>query len=178
MNVWHNINPGKNSPDVVNVIIEIPENSKVKYELDKDTGLLKVDRILYSAIHYPLNYGFIPQTYCEDKDPLDVLVMAQFPLLSNCLVEVRPIGLFEMIDNGERDDKIISIAIGDPVISHIDDIEQISPHKIKEIKHFFETYKQLEKNTKNIIKHILGKKEALDVINEAINLYNRVFKKI
>lgn len=176
-NIWHEISPGKNAPDVINAIIEIPENSKVKYELDKDTGLIKLDRMLHSAVHYPLNYGFIPQTYCDDKDPLDVLVMAQVPLQSGCLVEVRPIGVFEMVDGGEKDDKIIAVAVEDPVVSHYSDVEQVSAHKIEEIKHFFETYKTLEKKDPVSINQILGYDDAIRIVNESIELYDKVFKK-
>lgn len=175
-NIWHEVSPGKNAPDIVNVIIEIPENFKVKYELDKDTGLLKVDRFLHSAVHYPLNYGFIPQTYCDDKDPLDVLVITQIPLVPGCLVEARPIGVFEMIDDGEKDDKIIAVASEDPVVSHLEEVGQVSPHKIKEIKYFFETYKKLEKNVETIIEKILGREEGLEVIKESIDLYQQVFQ--
>lgn len=176
-NMWHDISPGQNAPDIVNVIIEIPENYKVKYELDKDTGLLRVDRFLHSAVHYPLNYGFIPQTYCDDKDPIDVLVISQIPLVPGCLVDACPIGVLEMIDSGEKDDKIIAVASKDPVVSFMEDVQQVSPHKIKEIKHFFETYKKLEKNVETTIKKILGRKEALQVVNESIELYKQVFIK-
>lgn len=177
MNLWHDVSPGRDIPNIINVIIEIPENSKVKYELDKETGLLRVDRVLYSAMHYPLNYGFVPQTYCEDNDPLDVLVITQFPLLPGCVLDVAPIGVFEMIDGGEKDDKIIAVNINDPVVEHIKDIDGISPHKVKEIKHFFETYKFLQNNTHTLVENILNKKEALKIIQQSVEDYKKKFPK-
>ncbi len=167
MHLWHDISVGNNPPENLNVIIEIPQGSKVKYELDKETGLIKLDRILYSSVHYPLNYGFVPQTYCDDKDPLDALVLTQYPLVCGTLLEATPIGVIKMIDGGEGDDKLLTVATGDPQMSHIKDLNDISPHQLEEIKNFFETYKMLQKK-EVIIEAILPKKQALEVLEQSI----------
>lgn len=121
-NPWHFVSAGKDAPGVVNAIIEIPTGCKAKYELDKDSGLLKLDRVLFSAVHYPANYGFIPKTYCDDKDPLDILVLCSVEVEPLCIIEAKVIGVMRMIDQGEGDDKIISVAKNDQSINHINDI--------------------------------------------------------
>ena len=121
-NPWHYVSAGKDAPDLVNAIIEIPTGCKAKYELDKDSGLLKLDRVLFSAVHYPANYGFIPKTYCDDKDPLDILVLCSVEVEPLCIIEAKVIGVMRMIDQGEGDDKIISVAKNDQSINHINDI--------------------------------------------------------
>lgn len=141
---WHGVSCGENAPDIVTAVIEVPKGSQTKYELDKLSGLLKVDRILYSAVHYPANYGFIPQSYCEDNDPLDVLVLCQESVLPLSLMRVRPIGVMKMIDQGEADDKIIAVHVDDPEFAHYTSIDQLPPHCLKILRRFFEDYKILE----------------------------------
>lgn len=174
MNPWHDIKLYPESPQIVPVVTEIPGNSKIKYELEKETGLLIVDRILYSSVHYPANYGFIPQTYCDDKDPLDILVLSQENFYPMSLCRAKPIGVIRMIDQGEMDDKIIAVHADDPQYAHIGDIKEVSSHKINEITRFFEDYKILEKKSVEI-KNVEGPKSAIDVINESIELYKKTF---
>ena len=139
-NPWHKVTVGKNAPDIVNGIIEIPKNTRAKYELDKETGLLKMDRVLYSAMYYPANYGFIPQTYCDDKDPLDILVLSQANIVPMCLVDAKVIGVMRMLDGGELDDKIIAVASEDMSVNHINDISQLPGHFFKELKNSCHTF--------------------------------------
>jgi len=146
-NPWHKVSIGDNAPNVVNGIIEIPKNKRAKYELDKETGLLKMDRVIYSAMHYPANYGFIPQTYCDDKDPLDIMVLSQVEIVPMCLVEAKVIGVMRMLDGGEKDDKIIAVASNDMSVNHMNDISELPEHFIKELRNFFEDYKKLENKT-------------------------------
>ncbi len=141
---WHDVIPGENLPQEFTTIIEIPMGSNVKYELDKQTGLLRLDRVLYSAVHYPANYGFIPQTLAEDDDPLDVLVLCQEPVAPLTLVEARSIGLMTMIDSGKRDHKILAVAIGDPEYNGFRDASELPPHRLATLRRFFQDYKQLE----------------------------------
>lgn len=142
-NLWHDIPFGKGN-NKFNVIIEIPKLSRVKYELDKETGLIHVDRVLYSPMHYPANYGFVPQTLWDDGDPLDVLVMSHEPFVPGCLVEVRPIGIMQMTDDGDSDAKLLAIPAKDPRFSTINDISDLEPHTLEEISHFFKVYKDLQ----------------------------------
>lgn len=142
MNLWHDIEPG--TVEKLTVIVEIPKLSRVKYELDKKTGLIKFDRVLYSPMHYPTNYGFVPQTLWDDGDPLDVLVLAHEPLIPGSIVEVRPIGQLPMKDGGEDDIKILSVPTEDPRWNNTKDISDLESHLLKEIKHFFEVYKGLQ----------------------------------
>ncbi|QNR25406.1 inorganic diphosphatase [Croceimicrobium hydrocarbonivorans] len=146
-NPWHSVSPGDKFPSYVNGIIEIPANTRAKYELDKDSGLLKMDRVLYSSMYYPANYGFIPQTYCDDKDPLDILVLSQITVVPMCMVSARVIGVMRMLDGGELDDKIIAVAENDMSVNHIHDISELPVHFLKELKNFFEDYKKLENKT-------------------------------
>ncbi len=173
-NPWHNVSYGDNAPDFVSAIIEIPKGSKAKYELDKESGLLLLDRVLFSAVHYPANYGFIPQTYCEDKDPLDILVISQIDFPSLCLVEAKVIGVMRMRDQGEADDKIIAVAKNDMSVNHIEDINQLPPHTIVEMRRFFEDYKKLEQKAV-VVEDFLDRKAALVIIDEAIELYKTTF---
>lgn len=143
-NPWHRVSPGTEAPNYVNGIIEIPANTRAKYELDKETGLLKLDRVIYSSMYYPANYGFIPQTYCGDKDPLDILVLSQITMVPMCLVEAKVIGVMQMLDGGELDDKVIAVARHDMSVNHIDDISGLPEHFFKELRNFFEDYKKLE----------------------------------
>ncbi len=146
-NPWHSVSPGSEIPNTVNGIIEIPQNTRAKYELDKESGLLKMDRVLYSSMYYPANYGFIPQTYCDDKDPLDILVLSQITVVPMCIVSARVIGVMRMLDGGELDDKIIAVAENDMSVNHIHDITELPAHFLKELKNFFEDYKKLENKT-------------------------------
>ncbi|MGV3524431.1 MAG: inorganic diphosphatase [Candidatus Sericytochromatia bacterium] len=171
---WHTVSSGSEAPLYVNAIIEIPEGSKAKYELDKETGLLKLDRVLYSSMHYPANYGFIPQTYCDDKDPLDVLVLCSLSIQPMCLVEAQVIGVMHMQDNNESDDKIIAVARHDMSVNHITDISELGPHTMREIRNFFEDYKKLEKK-EVVVQDLQGREQALEIIRASQRLYQETF---
>jgi inorganic pyrophosphatase len=172
---WHSISPGVKSPEFVTAIIEIPKGSKAKYEIDKETGLLRLDRILFSSVMYPANYGFIPQTYCDDHDPLDILVLCSADVYPMSMIEAKVIGVMHMVDNGEQDDKIIAVAKNDMSVNYIDDLKELPPHTMKEIVRFFQDYKALEE--KNVtIEHLLGKKYAYKVIQESVELYDKTFR--
>lgn len=172
---WHGVSAGSNLPETVNAIIEIPKGSKAKYEIDKDSNLIKLDRVLFSSVMYPANYGFIPQTYCDDKDPLDILVLCSVDVYPLTIIEAKVIGVMHMIDNGEQDDKIIAVANNDQSVNYINDLQELPPHATKEIVKFFQDYKALE-NKQVTIEHLLGKRYAHKVIQESINLYNNNFR--
>ena len=144
MHAWHDVDPGGEAPGILNTIIEIPKGCKVKYELDKETGLLRVDRVLYSSVMYPANYGFIPRSYGEDGDPLDVLVLMQEEVVPLSIVRARPIGMMNMLDQGQKDEKIICIHLDDPAFSGYRHIRELPEHSLRELKRFFEDYKKLE----------------------------------
>ena len=144
---WHHVPVGDQAPEVVNAIIEIPKATRAKYEVDKETGLLKLDRVLYPSMHYPANYGFIPQSYCDDKDPLDILVLSQITMEPLCLVEAKVIGVMRMLDNGDLDDKVIAVAAHDMSVKHINDISDLPEHSLTELRNFFENYTKLENKT-------------------------------
>ncbi len=170
-NAWHRVSPGNQLPVFVNAIIEIPKGSKGKYEIDKDSGLLRLDRILFSSVMYPANYGFIPQTYCDDEDPLDILVLCSVDVFPMSIIEAKVIGVMHMVDNGEQDDKIIAVAKNDMSVNYIDDLESLPPHTMKEIVRFFQDYKALEH--KNVtVEQLMGREEAYKVIKDSIELYN------
>jgi len=173
---WHGVSCGKNAPATVNALIEIPQGSRSKYEVDKTSGLLKLDRVIYSSFQYPVNYGFIPQTLGLDNDPLDILVLCSQPIQSLCLVEANIIGNMQMIDSGQVDDKIIAVAAKDPSVNHISRMEELPQHFLLELKNFFEQYKVLE-NKKVEIDNFQDQLIAYRIINEAISLYNDTFKK-
>lgn len=172
---WHGAHYGKQAPHIVNAIIEIPQGSRAKYEVDKDTGLLKLDRVIYSSFHYPINYGFIPQTLGQDGDPLDILVLCSQSIQSLCLVEAKVIGNMQMIDQGQMDDKIIAVASKDPSVNHIKSVDELPPHFIAELRNYFEQYKVLE-NKKVIIDNFQEKSVATRIIDDAIKLYRENFK--
>jgi inorganic pyrophosphatase len=168
---WHDLpNNPDDSADYVNVVIEISRGSKVKYELDKPTGMLRVDRVLYSSVHYPANYGFIPRSYCDDGDPLDILVLGYEPVVPMAMMQARPIGVMHMEDEGQDDDKVIGVHIHDPAFADITDVSQLPKHTFTEIKRFFEDYKVLEhKNVK--VEEFSGHERAIMVVREALALY-------
>ena len=172
-NPWHNVSNGE-STETVNGIIEIPKGSRAKYELDKVSGLLKLDRVLYSAMYYPANYGFIPRSYCDDHDPLDILILSQIEIVPLCIVKANVIGVMQMLDQGEADDKIIAVAAGDPSVNHIRDIEQLPQHFFSELRAFFEDYKKLE-NKAVVIEEFGGKGKAMEIVQESYDLYNDTF---
>ncbi|MBP6857937.1 MAG: inorganic diphosphatase [Candidatus Pacebacteria bacterium] len=176
MNLLHEITPGKNVPEIINVIIEIPKGSKNKYELDKETGLITLDRALHTSQDYPFDYGFVPQTHWEDGDPLDVVVLTTYPLAPGVLVKVRPVAVVNMIDDGEGDAKIIGVPEKDPRWDDVKDISDINKHTLKEIEHFFLTYKKLQ-NKEVSINGIDGKDKAIEAINKSIVLYKEKFNK-
>ncbi|CAM0144894.1 unnamed protein product [Urochloa decumbens] len=177
---WHDLEIGPGAPAVFNVVVEITKGSKVKYELDKKTGLIKVDRVLYSSVVYPHNYGFIPRTLCEDNDPMDVLVLMQEPVIPGSFLRARAIGLMPMIDQvfhiccilfeGEKDDKIIAVCADDPEYRHYNDISELSPHRLQEIKRFFEDYKKNE-NKEVAVDEFLPATTARDAIQYSMDLY-------
>jgi len=167
---WHDISPGENVPREFYAVIEIPLGSNVKYELDKQSGLIKVDRVLYSAVYYPANYGFIPQTLAEDDDPLDVLVLSQEPVLPLTLMHSRVIGLMTMIDAGQKDHKIVAVATGDPEFSSYHEVGQIAPHRLLMLRRFFQDYKQLEGKAVEV-DEICGGELAYPIIEEALRRY-------
>lgn len=176
MNIWHDISPKRINKDLFTAVIEIPNGSKIKYELDKETGCLKVDRILFTSTHYPANYGFIPRTYAEDGDPLDVLVLCSETLAPLSLIDVAPIGVIAMSDNGAADEKIICIPINDPSYSHYTDINQLPEHIFQEMTHFFTVYKQLEgKDT--VIDEVQDSEHAKAIVQECIDRYIDCFCK-
>ena len=174
MNIWHDISGERITKEKFVGVIEISKGCKNKYELDKETGRLKLDRVLYTATHYPANYGFIPRTYAEDNDPLDVLVLCQEDIVPLTLVDCYPIGVLIMIDGNERDEKIIAVAEKDPFLNVYKDISELPAHISTEIKHFFEVYKQLE-DKKTVVEEFLGRKEAEDIIEKAIANYKEKF---
>lgn len=176
MHPWHDVETGDQAPQFVNAVIEVPKGSKTKYELDKNNGLIKVDRVLFSSVHYPANYGFIPQTYCEDHDPLDILVLGQDAVVPLSIMLAKPIGVMKMVDQGEADDKIIAVHANDPEYAHYNSIHELPPHRMIEIKRFFEDYKILE-NKAVIIESFLDRPDALRVIDESIQLYKKLHLK-
>jgi inorganic pyrophosphatase len=173
---WHGVHPGDRAPSTVNALIEIPQGSRSKYEVDKSTGLLRLDRVIYSSFQYPINYGFIPQTLGKDSDPLDILVLCSQSIHPFCLVEANVIGNMQMMDSGTIDDKIIAVAARDPSVNHITAVENLPNHFLLELRNFFEQYKVLE-NKKVEIDNFQGKDIAFTIIMEAIAFYKENFKK-
>lgn len=173
-NPWHHVSPGAETPGFINGIIEIPKGSRAKYELEKESGLLKLDRVLFSSMYYPANYGFIPQSYCDDNDPLDILVLSQIDVVPLCIVRAQVIGVMQMLDQGEADDKIIAVAAGDPSVNHIKDISELPPHFISELRAFFEDYKKLENKVVEV--DAFGdRQKAIAIIEESFTLYKEKF---
>lgn len=176
MNIWHDINSNRITQDKFVACIEISKNSKMKYELDKETGRLILDRVLFTSTHYPANYGFIPKTYAGDNDPLDVLVLCQSEIIPLCLVECRAIGVIKMIDNDMVDEKIIAVPINDPTWNSYNDISELPEHIFDEIRHFFKVYKELENKTTSVLE-TCGNEAAKEIIQESIDHYKETFNK-
>ncbi len=174
MHLWHDVDPG--TAEEINVIIEINKGSKNKYEIDKKTGLIALDRVLFSAQDFPFDYGFVPQSLWEDNDPVDVMVLTTYPLMPGVLVRVRPVALMDMVDSGEGDSKIIAVPVDDPRWADVKDLEDVNPHTIKEIEHFYSTYKKLQKKEVEV-KGFLPKKDAVAAFNKGLKLYKEKFKK-
>lgn len=178
MNVWHDLNPKRVTPCRFEAYIEIPKGGRSKYELDKETGLLKLDRILHTSTRYPANYGFIPLTYAHDLDPLDVLVLCSETVYPGTLIECYPIGYIRMIDSGYSDEKIIAIPFNDPAYNTYKDISELPQHIFKEMCHYFSVYKSLETGDKYTeVENVKGAKEAEAIIEQAINDYKSTYKK-
>ena len=174
MHPWHDVSIGEEAPEYVNGIVEIPKNTRAKYELDKESGMLIMDRVLYSSINYPANYGFIPKTYCEDNDPLDILVISQIPIVPMCIVKSRVIGVMRMLDGGEMDDKIIAVASEDMSVNHIHNIEELPPHHVRELSSFFEDYKKLE-HKEVVVEEFQDREKALAIIKQNMLDYQEKF---
>ncbi len=174
MNLWHDVSTGKNAPDEITVIIEIPNGSNNKYEIDKETGLIALDRVLYSAQTFPFDYGFVPQTYWHDGDALDVMLLTTNPLPPGIVVHARPVAVMHMVDSGDNDDKILAVPTDDPRWNGVKDLSDINPHKIKEIEHFYSTYKQLQKKEVTV-SGFEGAEAAKKTVQEGIDLYKQKF---
>lgn len=174
MNLWHDLEPGDKSK--ITVVVEINKGSKNKYEIDKKTGLIKLDRAAHTAQDFPFDYGFVPQTLWHDNDPLDVIVLTTYPLNPGILVEVRPVGIMNMIDGGEGDDKIIVVPVEDPRWDEVKDLQDINKHTLKEMEHFYSTYKKLQ-NKEVEITGFKGANEAKAAFEEGVKLYQEKYKK-
>jgi inorganic pyrophosphatase len=170
MHPWHDVDLGADAPEVFNAVVEIPLGSTVKYELDRKTGLLRVDRILHSAVYYPANYGFLPRTWGDDKDPLDVLVLGQAAVAPRCIIRAKTIGAVQIIDENEEDDKIIAVHADDPEYRDYNDISELPEHRLKAVKRFFEDYKALE-NKQVKVERFPGRIDACHIIDRGRSLY-------
>jgi len=175
-NPWHHLMQGRDFPRVINAVIEVSMGSSTKYELDKETGMLRLDRFLYSPVHYPADYGFIPRTYWEDDDPLDIIVLSNFPVLPMTLVKTMPIGALRMIDENQDDTKVIAVHSTDPRFENYHNLRDIPKHTIKEMRHFFEIYKELQGMRVKVIE-FRDRKYAYKVIKKGISLYEKKFGK-
>ncbi len=174
MNIWHDISKERITENQFESLIEIPKGCKAKYELDKETGLLRLDRMLYTSTVYPSNYGFIPRTLADDGDPLDVLVLCEGAIYPMTLVTCRPIGVIKMVDSGDLDEKIIAVAVNDPNYKHIYDIKELPKHVYEEMMHFFEVYKMLEHKT-TTVKEICHMYEAIEIVRKCMKNYDEKF---
>ena len=177
MNVWHEMDPERIKPEDFLAVIEIQKGSKAKYEMDKRTGMLILDRILYTSTHYPASYGFIPRTFADDGDPLDVLVLCSEPILPMTLIRVYPIGVISMVDSGMNDEKIIAIPFEDPTYNVYRSIEALPTHTFSEMQHFFRVYKELE-NKETAVNEVKGQREAVEIVSRSIEMYNEKFGKL
>lgn len=174
MNIWHDIGAERIAPDDFIAVIEIPKDSKIKYELDKETGLIRMDRVLYTSTHYPANYGLIPRTYADDNDPLDVLVLGSVSVAPMTLIECYPIGAIKMVDNGEADEKIIAIPFGDPMYNSYREMADLPQHIFDEMAHFFTVYKALE-NKETAVLEIVEREAAMKIIEKSMAKYKEKF---
>jgi inorganic pyrophosphatase len=178
MNLWHDIPLGDDAPEEINVIVEIPKGSNNKYEIDKETGLIKLDRANYSSAAFPYDYGFAPQTLWEDGDALDVILLTTYPIFPGILVNARPVAVMEMIDSGESDYKIIAVPVDDKRWDDVKDLEDLNKHSLKEFQHFVETYKALKGKPAVVeVKGFKGRAEALEAIKKSVELYKAKFSK-
>ncbi len=173
-NPWHKVSVGNNVPHTVNGIIEIPKNTRAKYELDKESGMLMLDRVIFSSMYYPANYGFIPQSYCDDKDPLDIIVLSQITIVPMTIVSAKVIGVMQMLDGGEMDDKIIAVAENDMSVNHLNDISELPPHFRKELRNFFEDYKKLENKTVEV-EEFQNAEVARSIVKQSLIDYKQHF---
>lgn len=176
MNIWHSISPKRIKKNRFYAVIEISKGGKNKYELDKETGMLKLDRVLFTSTHYPANYGFIPRTYASDNDPLDVLVLCSEKIQPMTIVECFPIGVLIMEDNGRKDEKVIAVPVNDPNYNCYRDIDQLPKHRFDEIKHFFEVYKMLENDKNTQVTEFMPKEVAEEIIQNCIDNYVENFQ--
>lgn len=177
LSLLHDITPGDNIPNEITVVVEISKGSKNKYELDKITGLIKLDRVMHTGQDYPFDYGFIPQTHWHDGDPLDVVLLTTYPLISGVLLTARPVAVIDMIDGRDSDAKIIAVPTEDPRFNNVKDLNDVNPHTVEEIIHFFETYKSIQK--KNVtIDGVRGADDAKKVIQEGVAMYKDLPKYI
>ncbi|MDE7390204.1 MAG: inorganic diphosphatase [Lachnospiraceae bacterium] len=174
MNIWHDMSEKRIAAEDFVAVVEIPKGSKVKYELDKETGMIVLDRILHTSTHYPANYGFIPRTYADDGDPLDVLVLCSEQVYPLTLVRCYPIGVMNMIDNGRKDEKIIAIPFSDPTYNNYSDITQLPQHIFDEMKHFFTVYKALE-HKETAVNEVEGREKAVEIIQSTIDSYKKKY---
>jgi len=174
MNLWHDIDPG--TADEITTIIEINKGSKNKYEVDKETGLIALDRVSHTAQDFPFDYGFVPKSLWDDGDPLDVIVLTTYPLLPGILVRVRPVAVLDMVDSGDSDAKVIAVPVSDPRWANVKDVGDVNPHTIKEIKHFYSTYKQLQNKVVEV-GEVHGQKEAKEAFEKALKQYNDKYSK-
>ncbi|KKW35996.1 inorganic pyrophosphatase [Candidatus Adlerbacteria bacterium RIFCSPHIGHO2_01_FULL_54_23] len=176
MNLWHEISAGDKTPDEFNVIVEINKGSKNKYEIDKKTGIIALDRVAHTAQDFPFDYGFVPQSYWHDNDPLDVVLLTTYAILPGILVKARPVAIMHMVDSGERDDKIIAVPKDDPRWAETRDLGDINKHTLKEIEHFYSTYKKLQ-DKEVMVTGFDGKEAAKGAIKEGLELYRQKFGK-
>jgi inorganic pyrophosphatase len=172
VNPWHDFPVGSNPPEVVTAVVEIPRGSRNKFELDKQSGMFRLDRLLYSAVHYPGDYGFIPRTLAGDNDPLDVLIMTTVPTFTGCLIEARPLGIFVMHDRDETDEKILAVPLRDPLYAEYAELEDVAPHFLREVEHFFAIYKDLEGTRAKVIGWS-DRRAAAEVISESMQRYRK-----
>lgn len=174
LSLLHNITPGDDVPNEITVVVEINKGSKNKYELDKKTGLIKLDRVMHTGQDYPFDYGFVPQTHWYDGDPLDVVLLTTYPLIPGTLLTARPVAIIDMVDGEDSDAKIVAVPVEDPRFNNVKDLSDVNPHTIEEISHFFETYKQIQKK-KVAINGVRNAEEAKKSVMEAIELYKKEF---
>jgi inorganic pyrophosphatase len=176
-NPWHDIPTGQHPPDTVTAVIEIPTNERNKYELDKELGVFRLDRLLFSAVQYPGDYGFLPRTLGDDGDPLDILVLTTIPVFTGCLIEARPVGLFHLVDRGAADEKVVAVPMSDPYSEGVHDLKDVPPHYLREVEHFFTVYKDLE-GTRTETRGFEGAAAAREAITRAMQAYRERFANV